>query len=151
MYAYRDRRAENLRHLRVAVQAVETILATHERIEHRTVIELVRQRQPASVAGIRVEIGQHLVHAAEFGVEHLLQLRVGERCEHSFGPRGELHLDVERGPVPGVSICVAQTRRTSCAACTTATTGRSGRMPPSGWSLCSVLRTPAVRRRARSR
>ena len=32
-----------------------------------------REREPAAIAGIRVEIRQHLVHPAELGVEHLLQ------------------------------------------------------------------------------
>ena len=68
-----------LRHLRVAVQAVQTILAVRQRVEHRPVIELVREREPAAIAGIRVQIRQHLVHPAELGVEHLLQLRVAER------------------------------------------------------------------------
>ena len=125
-----DRRPEELRHLRVAVQAVQPILAVRERVEHRAVIELVREREPAAIAGIRVQIRQHLVHPAELGVEHLLQLRVAERGEHALGPRRELHLDVQRRAVAPRTCRRRADRRTSCAACTTATIGHSDRMRP---------------------
>ena len=71
-------------------------------------LEPIRQVEPPLVAGVDVEIGEHLVHAAVLRVEHLLNLRVGERREHALGPRGELRLDGERGLVAGVAIRVAQ-------------------------------------------
>ena len=79
-----------------------------ERIGERAMLEPVRQVEPALVARVGVEIGEHLVHAAVLGVEHLLNLRVAERREHALGPLGELDLDVERGAVAGVAIRVAQ-------------------------------------------
>ena len=82
----RAARAEQLRHLRVAVHAVQRVLVALQRIEHGAVLEAVRELQPARVAGVGVEIGEHLVHAAELGVEHALRLRVVQLRENASPP-----------------------------------------------------------------
>ena len=101
-------RSQELRHLGVAVQTGEPILAAGERVDDRAVVELVRERQPAPIARIGVEVGEHLVHAAELGVEHLLKLRAVETRENPPGPSRELDLDVERRAVVGIAVCIAQ-------------------------------------------
>ncbi len=101
-------RAEQLGHQRVAVLAGEDVLATRERVDDRLVVEVVRQRQPALVAGVGVEIGEHLVHAAELGGEHPLRLRVVELRDDALDPRRVLDLDVERCAVAREAIRVAQ-------------------------------------------
>ena len=47
-----------------------------ERLDEGAVLEGVREPQPALVAGVGVEVHQHFVHAAEFGVQHSLDLAV---------------------------------------------------------------------------
>ncbi len=95
-----------------------------ERVGELVMLEAIREREPATLAGVGVEIGQHFVHAAMLGVEHARDLLVVERREHALGPSGELSLDVERRAIARVAIARRAVRRTSCAACTTATRGR---------------------------
>ena len=101
-------RAEDLGDLRVGVRAGEVVLMAFERLEERAVLELVGERKPTRVARVGIQVAQHLIHAAELGVHHVLQLRVVQPGEDALGPGGELDLDSERRAVSGVTICVAQ-------------------------------------------
>ena len=103
-------RADGLGHLRVAVQAAERILPALQRVHDGLVLELVGEVEPTPVAGVGVQVGHHLVHAAELGGEHLLNGRVIHRIEIRRGPSRELDLDLERRLVAGVAIRVAQAR-----------------------------------------
>ncbi len=100
------RRTDELGHLRVAVRPSQVVLMAHERLDERLVLELVRQFQPALVTGVGVEIHHDLVHAAELGVEHPLDLLVIERREDPLGPFGKLGLQFQRRAVAGKSIGV---------------------------------------------
>ena len=118
------RRADELGDLAVAVLAVEVVLPALERIGERVVLEPERQREPPLVAGVGVEVGQHFVHAAVLGVEHLCDLRIGERRQDPLGPAGELQFPRR---APWRCRCGGRRRagrRRSCAACTRATTCR---------------------------
>ena len=91
------------------MQAGQTILAARERIDDRVVLELVRQRQPAPVAGVGVEIGQHLVHAAELGVRASAgSARRSSGASMLSAHAANFDLDVERRAVAGVAVRVAQ-------------------------------------------
>ena len=82
-----------------------------QRVDDGVVLEFVGERQPARVAGVGVEVGQHFVHAAELGGQHPLDLLVVELRQDALGPGGELDLHVERRAVAGVAVGVAQARR----------------------------------------
>ena len=105
-----DRRSQDLRYLRVAMQPGKPIVAAHERVEDGAMVELVRQRQPPSIAGVGVQIREHFVHAAEFGVEHLLELSIAQARQNALGPLRELDFHVERRAVSRVSKRVAESR-----------------------------------------
>ena len=118
------RGADELRDLTVHVLAREVVLMTLERVGERVMLESTRQREPACVAGIDVEIGEHFVHAAVLGVEHLRNLRVVRAARIALRPSGELRLELR---APSSCRCAdtrRAARRTFCAACTTATRAR---------------------------
>src|SRR5213082_45785 len=102
--------AEQLGNLRVRMLATEVVLMALERLDQGAVLEGVREPQPALVAGVGVQVDQHLVHAAELGVQHSLDLAVVQARQRPFGPAGKLRLDGERRPVSGVAVRVAQAR-----------------------------------------
>ena len=79
-----------------------------QRFGECAVFELVGQSQPSRVAGIGVEVGQDLVHAAKLGIEHALHLRVTHPAHDALGPLGELDFEFQRRPVAGEAIGVAQ-------------------------------------------
>ena len=81
-----SRRADELRDLTVAVFAPEVVLMALERVGELVMLEAIRQIEPAVVAGVDVQVGEHLVHAAVLGVEHFRDLRIIERCEHAAPP-----------------------------------------------------------------
>ncbi len=101
-------RPEQFRHLRVAVLAGEDVLTPRERVDDRAVREPVRKRQPPAVAGVGIEVGRHLVHPAELGVQHPLKLRVAQPGQDALGPCGVLDLDVQRRPVAREAVGVPQ-------------------------------------------
>ena len=85
---YRAGDADQLRDLRVAVQAVERVFVDASADRARPVFEVVRQLEPAPVAGVGVQIGQHLVHAAELGGQHALQSASSSSArENALRPR----------------------------------------------------------------
>ena len=90
------------------MQPRQPIVAAHERVEDGAMVELVRQRQPPSVAGVGVQVREHFVHAAELGVEHLLELGIAQARQNALGPLREPDFHVERGAVACVSKRVAQ-------------------------------------------
>ncbi len=102
-------RADELGHLRVGVLACEDILVTFERLDEGAMFEAVGKVKPAFVACVGIKIGQHFIHAAELGVQHLLILGFGKPGKNPLGPFGELYLDFESGTVARMAICVAQT------------------------------------------
>ena len=102
------RGAEQLRDLTVDVLSGEVVLMAREGIRKGVVLESTRERQPARVAGVDIQVGEHLVHPAVLGVEHLCNLGVVERPQHVSRPLGEAHFDLERRSIPGVAIGVAQ-------------------------------------------
>ena len=90
------RGADDFRDLRVGVQAVERVFLPGQRIEDGRVVEEPRQAQVLGIAGDAVEGGQHLVHAAELGLQHRLLLRRGQPVHAQAHPRDLLQQDVER-------------------------------------------------------
>src|SRR5690349_14068367 len=90
------------------MEASEAILMAHERIQDRAMIELMRKGEPTGIAGIGIEIGENLGHAAEFCIEHALELRVAEFGEDAFGPGGEFDFEFEGEMIAGVTIGIAQ-------------------------------------------
>jgi hypothetical protein len=72
--------------------------------------EFAREGEPTGVAGVSVQIGEDFGHAAEFGVEHSLELGLIEFGEDAFGPGGEIDFEFERKTVAGVTIGIAKTR-----------------------------------------
>ena len=52
-------------------------------------------KEPARVSGVCIEIDHDLVHAAEFGVQHALDLAGIEGCKDVFRPFRELDLDFQ--------------------------------------------------------
>src|ERR1044072_8038437 len=101
--------SEHLRNLRVAMLSGEFIFAALEGIEKGVVIEAMREIQPALITSVGIELCQHLVHAPEFRVEHLLSLFGSELQKDRLGPGGKPRLELERGAVAGVLISVSQT------------------------------------------
>ncbi len=102
------RRAHELRDLTIAMLARQVVLVPLERVGEGAMLEFVRQIEPAPVARIGIELGEHLVHAAVLRVEHMLNLLVVERLQHALRPSGEFDFGGERGPVARVAIRVAQ-------------------------------------------
>ena len=102
--------AEQLGNLRVRMLATEVVLMALERLDEGAVLEGMREPQPALVTGVGVQIDQHLVHAAELGVQHSLYLAVVQGRQRPIGPAGKLRLDGERRPVTCVAVRVAQAR-----------------------------------------
>src|SRR3982751_542099 len=88
--------ADDLRYLGVRVHVVERIDSPRERIENLPVLELRRAIEVLRLAGDRVEIGEHLVHAAELRVEHALLLFERETPEAENDPVRLLLQDVQR-------------------------------------------------------
>src|SRR4030042_583188 len=72
--------------------------------------ETIGKVQPAFIARIGVEIGQHFVHAAELGVKHSLILGFGKPGKNPLCPFGDLYLDFESRLVTGIAISIPQTR-----------------------------------------
>ena len=99
-----------LRDLGVPVDSGKNVLHLGQPVDDRHVMELAGERQPAPVARIRVEIGQHLVHSAELRGQHPLDLLIAERRQNAFRPRRKLDLDIQSRAVSRVAISVAETR-----------------------------------------
>ena len=102
---------QQLRHLRVAVQAGKDVLVSGQRIKHRVMIEMMREIQPALIARVGIKIGEHFVHAAEFRVEHFLSLRFIQFRQNAFRPCRKLRLDFERRAIARITIGIAQSRK----------------------------------------
>ncbi len=133
------READELRDLRVRVQECELVAARDERVEHRMVVEALREAQPARFAGARRELGKHLAHAAEFRAEHGLHLRVVEPCERALDEGGQRLGDCRSTRRSRSARRRRAGRRTACASCRTAPSSRSGRSVRSG---CRRARSP---------
>ena len=103
-----SQRAQELGHLGIAVLAGEDVLTPCQRIEDRAVLKTVGEDQPSPVARIGVEIGQDLVHPAELGPQHFLDLCVVELGEDSLGPAGELDFQFQGGTVARMAVGVTQ-------------------------------------------
>ena len=103
-------RSEQLGDLGVAVRAAQVVLVALQRLDERPVLELVGEAEPTLVTRVGVQVGHHFVHAAEFGIQHVLDLCVVEPRENPLRPRRELDLDGERGGVTRVAVRVAQAR-----------------------------------------
>ena len=72
---------DELGHLRVAVLAGQDVLVAPQRPDDRAMFETVGEVQPAPVVRVGVQVGQHFVHAAELGIEHLLDLGVRQTAK----------------------------------------------------------------------
>ena len=102
------RRADELGHRGVPVLAGEVVLMVLERLDEGAMLELVREVQPALVTSVGVEVDHDLVHAAELGVHHVLELSVGQPGEDALGPLREGDLHVQRRTVAGEPVGVPQ-------------------------------------------
>ena len=92
------------------MRTAQVVLVALQRLDERPVLELVGEAEPTLVTRVGVQVGHHFVHAAEFGIQHVLDLCVVEPRENPLRPRRELDLDGERGLVPRVTVRVAQAR-----------------------------------------
>jgi hypothetical protein len=101
-------RADDFRELRVGVQPAQRILAARQRIEDRLVIERMGDAQIVGVAGGRVDIREHLVHAAEFGAEGALLLVLRQAVDAELHPVGHLRHHRERLRVAAQLVHVEQ-------------------------------------------
>src|SRR4051794_36238040 len=86
----------------------KVVLVPLERVGELVMLEAVREYEPAAIARVGIEIGEHLVHAAVLRIEHPRHLLVAHGREHALRPRRELRLDVERRLVARISIGVAK-------------------------------------------
>ena len=103
-----ERRPDRLRDLGVGVEAVERVLAARQRVEHSAVVEQPREPEVLGVAGHRVESGQHVLHAAELGLEHGLPLCVAEPRSAGGDPGRHAVQRLQRGRVAGRTLDVEQ-------------------------------------------
>ena len=100
--------AYGFRYLSVCVQAVERIFAAGQRVKDGPVVEFLRHAQVLRIAGDGVQVCQHLVHAAEFGIERGLLLLIAQTVDAELDPIGLFHDDIERLPVPAEEIHVQE-------------------------------------------
>src|SRR5256885_9283552 len=61
----------------------EVVLMARQSVGKGVMLEAARKRQPSRVTGIDVQVGEHLVHAAVLGVEHLGKDRKSTRLNSS--------------------------------------------------------------------
>ena len=80
--------AYGFRYLSVCVQAVERIFAAGQRVKDGPVVEFLRHAQVLRIAGDGVQVCQHLVHAAEFGIERGLLLLIAQTVDAELDPIG---------------------------------------------------------------
>jgi hypothetical protein len=99
---------DQLGYVRVSVQAGEVVLLPRQGIQHGVVVEAVREDQPAPLAGVGVEVRQHLGHASVLGGEHRLHLRVVQLREDTLGPGAGLEAHLEGDAIARVAVGVAQ-------------------------------------------
>ena len=71
-------RADDLRDLRVDVQALQLVPVLGERIEERRLREPVAELEILFLAGGGREVVEHLVHSAVLDLEHALPVRIRE-------------------------------------------------------------------------
>src|SRR5580698_5153821 len=71
-------------------------------------LELVAELEPARVIGVSVKVCEHLIHAAELGRQHFLDLIVVEIGENALCPCGELDFDIQRRLVSREVVRIAQ-------------------------------------------
>src|SRR5438876_10995664 len=98
---------KKLGHLGVAVFAGKYVLAGSKRIDNGAMLKFAGKRQPSSVAGVRVEVGGHFVHATEFRSKHPLNLSVVQPCENTLSPAGEFNFYFQGLAVACVTVGVA--------------------------------------------
>ncbi len=103
-------RADHLRDLGVGVQSGEPVLALRQRVEHPGVDEAFGDVEPAGVSGERVQIGQHVVHPAELGLQHPLHVLVAQPARARVDPLAHPQHHVEGLVVPGQPVLVDQPR-----------------------------------------
>ena len=98
---------DDLRDLRVGVQAGQVVLALQQRIQDQPVGKAPCQLQIALVAGDGGDVGEHFVHAAVLGDQHLLDLRVAQVRHETSGPvrPGDQHVArlLAAGVEPGIA------------------------------------------------
>src|SRR5438552_13996002 len=82
---------QKLGNLGVAVFAGKYVLAGSKRIDNGAMLKFAEKRQPSSIAGVRVEVGGHFVHATEFRTKHLLNRSLAQSCENTLRPAAELN------------------------------------------------------------
>ena len=100
--------ADDFRDLRIRMQARQLVLAGRQRLQDRLVREAHGQVQILLLARHRIDVGQHLVHAAVLGAQHGLHLCVGERGRQFHGPVRQGHQHGFRLDIAGVLVGVAQ-------------------------------------------
>lgn len=81
--------SDPLGHLRIGVQTAQLVQVRGEGVEDRRVVEPLGGGQPACVAGLLVEVGQYLVHAAELDAHQRLHRAPAERGGAPVDPVGE--------------------------------------------------------------
>ena len=99
-----------LRDLRIGMEARETVLVLVERIEHTLVLPALRGIEILPVPRDRINIGQRLVDAAVFLVEHPLHLPVIELRGDADRPVAESDENVLRVRDARKFVRIAQTR-----------------------------------------
>ena len=100
--------ADELGNLRVGMEIVECVARLGHRIEHGMVAKALGQSQIFLVAGQDINVGENLVHPAMLGVEHALELLIGEVLRGGFGKVAEFYQYHERAGAGAIGVGIAQ-------------------------------------------
>jgi len=99
--------ADDFRDLRVGVESGEVVFVLEQWFECAAVGEALGEREIFGVASDGVYVGEDLIHAALFALEHALDLFVGEVGDEAVAPIAEPNEDVAglgvAGDEPGVA------------------------------------------------
>src|SRR5450432_2410127 len=81
---------DHLRYVRIHMQAFELIAMRREGIEETLLIEALGEPQILLLPGDRIQVGEHLAHAAELHLQHALHLLLAQRVSPGTNPTRHL-------------------------------------------------------------
>jgi len=102
--------SDRLGHVGVGVLAGHGVDPLCQFAQDELVVEPVRQIEIFLLSGDGVEVGQHLVHAAVFTIEHRQTLLFAEGIDHGGRPVGQAAHHLEREGIPGIGMGIDQPR-----------------------------------------
>ena len=101
-------RAQDLGQVRVGVDARQVVVAQGERPQKRRLVEAMRERQVGGPVVDRVQIVQHVRHAAELVAHHVVELHVGQLVRAALEVVRHVLGDLQGLPVAAVLVHVHQ-------------------------------------------